>query len=180
MEVRDCERQNTNEGTFLPSDGSVPNSGSGRLDENQARFRLQPILSAGMMAPTWPRAGSSAGTRLSPDSPLGTHVWSVQTNEFPAQYLKQWLLWKGFAFCQRMVCFSSMRRIRLNSIIKRVPPSHSRDICCSGQSTLCGNCNAVVDREQETHVRTGAEGGHLVARSALICHRITGASEETD
>lgn len=28
------------------------------------------------------------------------------------------------------------------------------------------------------HVRPGAEGGHLVARSALICHGITGASEE--
>lgn len=56
-----------------------------------------------------------------------------------------------------MICFSSKGRIRLNSIIKRVSsPSSSPDICCSGHSTLCGNGNAVVDREQETHVPPGA------------------------
>lgn len=121
VEARDCKRQNTNEGAFLPSDGSAPNSG--RLDENQARFRLQPVSSAGMTAPTWPRAGRSAGTPALTRRPPPTSAWSVQTNEFPAQYLKQWLHWKGFAFCQRMVCFSSMGRIRLNSIFKKGSPS---------------------------------------------------------
>jgi hypothetical protein len=76
-----------------------------------------------------------------------------------------------------MVCFSSKERIRLNSIINgsffSLP---SPDICCSGHSTLCGNGNAVVEREEEIHVLTGAEGGHLMVRLALICHPITGAS----
>lgn len=54
-----------------------------------------------------------------------------------------------------MICFSSMGRIRLNSIIKRVfSPSSSPDICCSGHSALWGNGN--VDRVQEMHVPAGA------------------------
>lgn len=36
--ARGGKPQNTNEGAFLPSDGSVPNWGLGRLDQNQARF----------------------------------------------------------------------------------------------------------------------------------------------
>lgn len=33
--------------------------------------------------------------------PPPTSAWSVQTNEFPALYLKQWLHWKGFAFLSK-------------------------------------------------------------------------------
>lgn len=75
-------------------------------------------------------AGGLASTRLRafcpPRGSPGSHQTAprgrrVSPNEFPAQDLKQWLLWKGFAFRQGMVCFSSMGRIRLNPMIKRVP-----------------------------------------------------------
>lgn len=87
---------------------------------------------------------------------------------------------KRFAFVKRWVHFFSKERIKLNSTINRVPHTHtpppplSADICCSGHSTQCGNGDAVVDREQEIHTLRGAEGGHLMVRSALICHWITG------
>lgn len=89
---------------------------------------------------------------------------------------------KRFAFVKKWVHFFSKERIKLHSTTNRVPAPapFSADIYCSGHSTQCGNGDAAVDREQEFHTLRGAGGEHLVVRSALICHWITGASEAAD
>lgn len=99
VEACDCTRQNTNEGAFLPSDGSAPNPDLGGL----MRTRLGSGCNPPAQQARWLQPGHQQGMRQEPPAlgrqPLGTHAWSVQTNEFPAQYLKQWLHWKGFALC---------------------------------------------------------------------------------
>lgn len=65
-----CKRQNTNEGAFLPSDGSVPNPAEPAGCGHPRAPR------AGGLALTRSRAGCSAGRcpRLSADSPWGQPV----------------------------------------------------------------------------------------------------------
>jgi hypothetical protein len=111
------------------------------------------------------------------NSPCGPVGWCGLVTSLQPFKSSAWGIRDGkrFAFLKRWVQFFSKERIKLNSTINRIPPPpFSADICCSGHSTQCGNGDAVVDREQEIHTLRGAEGGHLVVRSALICHWITG------